>query len=332
MASVLTFFHKPQIVPINGKLKAMKKIITLVVLMITGLGVSAQTVDWKFTAPFETFEGKPVDLGQVIGKQPVYMKFWASWCLECRQEFPDLEQDYQRLVKGNNPGKLAMFAVNLNLNEELAYIDRLVKQHNMSIPVLFDNNGNIASHFSFQGTPFHVLINAQGEVVYTSYHHDETLIKLMDQLAAGENVKPVTSSLTESLASPTKKNNREDGIFFFTTTWCVDYMKDVQPELSEHCQQALDFIQQLHKQNPSVAVKVYVTHLWTAEADAKQFAETTKIPYPVILDSNNQQFQRYKVSQYPTLLVVEEGKDVERIENFENAKAVAQKLEKYLAN
>lgn len=309
----------------------MKKIITLVLLMVTALGVSAQSVDWKFTAPFETFKGEPVDLNQVIGKQPVYLKFWASWCLDCRREFPELEEDYRRLIKGDNPGNLAMFAVNLNLNEELANVDRLVKQHNMSIPVLFDHNGNIANHFSFQGTPFHVLINAQGEVVYTSYHHDETLIKLMDQLAAGENVKPVTSSLTESLASPVKKNNIEDGIFFFTTTWCVDYMKDVQPELSEHCQQALDFIQQLHQQNPSVAVKVYVTHLWTAEADVKQFAETTKIPYPVTLDNNNQQFQRYKVSQYPTLLVVKESKDVERIENFENAKAVAQKLEKYLA-
>jgi thiol-disulfide isomerase/thioredoxin len=25
-------------------------------------------------------DGKPVDLGQYIGKRPVFVEFWATWC------------------------------------------------------------------------------------------------------------------------------------------------------------------------------------------------------------------------------------------------------------
>jgi len=308
----------------------MKNIVAFTLLMIVATGTFAATTTWNFPTPFETFEDKPIDLNKVIGKQPVYIKFWASWCLDCRREFPELEQDYQRLLKSDNPGKLAMFAVNLNINEDHASIAKIVEKNGMTIPIILDNNGAIASHFSFHGTPFHVLIDGKGNVVYTSYHRDDTLLAGIQKLAKGETVKPVTEAVSKTLATPLKAlPAQKDGILFFTTTWCVDYMGDVKPELAQSCQHALDIIKTLATENPSLPVQVYVTHLWTEAVDVKSFTDTTKLPYPVTIDKDNREFQRNKIGSYPSVLIIKNGKEVERIEVFSDKEKVLETLIKF---
>ncbi len=36
----------------------------------------------------KTIDGKSIDLAEFYGKKPVYLKFWATWCVPCRQQMP----------------------------------------------------------------------------------------------------------------------------------------------------------------------------------------------------------------------------------------------------
>ena len=35
-----------------------------------------------------TIDGETIDLGRLYGKQAVYLKFWATWCVPCREQMP----------------------------------------------------------------------------------------------------------------------------------------------------------------------------------------------------------------------------------------------------
>jgi thiol-disulfide isomerase/thioredoxin len=36
----------------------------------------------------KTIDGETIDLGGLYGKKAVYLKFWATWCVPCRQQMP----------------------------------------------------------------------------------------------------------------------------------------------------------------------------------------------------------------------------------------------------
>src|SRR6185437_12785637 len=42
-------------------------------------------------AAVETLDGKPADLSQFIGKTPVLIEFWATWCPNCKELEPHLK-------------------------------------------------------------------------------------------------------------------------------------------------------------------------------------------------------------------------------------------------
>jgi len=64
----------------------------------------------KLAPDFEVsdFEGDRVKLSDFRGR-PVYVNFWASWCIPCRVEMPDI---YQVLQERGGPDGLAVISVN----------------------------------------------------------------------------------------------------------------------------------------------------------------------------------------------------------------------------
>src|SRR6202022_4825835 len=49
-----------------------------------------------------TIDAKPVDLSRYIGKTPMLIEFWATWCPNCKELMPtllDAEKKYGKRVK-----------------------------------------------------------------------------------------------------------------------------------------------------------------------------------------------------------------------------------------
>lgn len=280
----------------------------------------------EFEASYETFEHQKVDLQSIVGTKPIYLKFWASWCLDCRHELPSLEKTYQKYRN-----QMAIYAVNLNINETDAAIKKLQQKNNLTIPILMDNNGSITGNFEFKGTPFHVLINRKGEVVYTTYKDDAQLAAQLELLAQDSSKTTATAErVTQADTANTQLPNGVS-LVYFSATWCDSYMKDVDAAISSNCVNAIHTVDKLYRAQPTTQLIAYVTHLWTEQADLTDYRKRFSVPYKVTMDENNERFRHFKADGYPTLIVFNNGTETARFTKFSDDGSTLAEIKEVMA-
>ena len=69
-------------------------------------------------------DGKPVDLAQYIGKQPVLLEFWATWCELCEELLPRV-----RAAHAAYGSKVEFIGVNVTVNQTPERVRRYVDTH-----------------------------------------------------------------------------------------------------------------------------------------------------------------------------------------------------------
>jgi peroxiredoxin len=114
-----------------------------------------------FTLP--DLDGRQVTLGPYLGKTPVLLVFWATWCPECNAAIPEINA----LVTGPLKEKLMVFG--LDFRESREKVERAVKSRAIRYPVLLDEQGQAARAYGVVGIPTYVLIGREGVIVLKSH-------------------------------------------------------------------------------------------------------------------------------------------------------------------
>lgn len=101
--------------------------------------------------------------------KPLLVNFWATWCVPCREEFPDLVK-----IDEEFKGKINVITISL---DDLAEINRdvpkFLTEMNATMPAYLlhtNKESEVISSVSKDwqgGLPFSVLYNGKGEIVYT---------------------------------------------------------------------------------------------------------------------------------------------------------------------
>ncbi len=110
----------------------------------------------------EDLNGRPVDLSQIIGKKPVLIEFWATWCPLCAALFPRIEAAHARF--GN---RVEFVVVAVAVNQSQAGIKRHLTRHPMPFRILWDGNGRAVRAFQAPSTSYVVVLDSAGKVAYT---------------------------------------------------------------------------------------------------------------------------------------------------------------------
>ena len=121
----------------------------------------------------ETLEGAPVDLGTVIGKKPVLLEFWATWCPLCEALFPKLEAAQRRYA-----GKIDVVIIAVAVNQTKRSIVRHLERHPMAFATVYwDTDGRATRAFQAPSTSYVVTLDAAGKVVYTGLGEEQDIEK-----------------------------------------------------------------------------------------------------------------------------------------------------------
>ncbi len=103
--------------------------------------------------------GGEMNLADYLGKQPIVLNFWASWCYPaCYEEAPILEAAWRRW------GDRVLF-VGVNTQDEIDKAEKFVTQFGLSFPNLYDPRGRVGIDYGMYGVPETFAISAGGRVV-----------------------------------------------------------------------------------------------------------------------------------------------------------------------
>ena len=125
-------------------------------------------------------EGKPVDLGAIIGKKPVLLEFWATWCPLCKQLLPQLEA-----VRKTYGASVEIVGINVTVNDSKARIRRYLEEHKPPFQVLYDEKGVGARAYDVPTTSYIVVVDRSGRVVYTGSGGDQDLVQAVRKAFGG---------------------------------------------------------------------------------------------------------------------------------------------------
>jgi thiol-disulfide isomerase/thioredoxin len=116
----------------------------------------------------EDLDGDAVDLAQWIGKKPVVLQFWATWCPVCEALDPKVEA--ARAAHGD---AVAFVVVAVGVNQSQRSVRRYLEKHPDMGPVVWDAKGAAVRAFEAPGTSYVVALDRAGKVVYTGFGADQ---------------------------------------------------------------------------------------------------------------------------------------------------------------
>jgi thiol-disulfide isomerase/thioredoxin len=103
-------------------------------------------------------DGQQVSLQPYRGKV-VFLNFWATWCIPCREEMPSLE----RLHQTYQAQDLAI--ISIDLKEGADQVKAFFQKHGLSFPSLLDPNGTVFRDYLVAGMPTTYLIDRNGTLL-----------------------------------------------------------------------------------------------------------------------------------------------------------------------
>jgi thiol-disulfide isomerase/thioredoxin len=113
----------------------------------------------KFVFDAYDTEGVLHQSTEYIGRQPVVINFWGTWCPPCRQEIPELVKLYDEYsLRG-------IEMVSLALRNEPSEVISFANEHSMSWKMWMGSN-DLAYKYDIRGVPTTIFLDSKGNELF----------------------------------------------------------------------------------------------------------------------------------------------------------------------
>ena len=122
-------------------------------------------------AAVETLDGKPANLSQYVGKAPVVMQFWATWCSNCKELEPKVVAAKRKYAARG----VRFVGVAVAINQSAQRVRAYTQRHPLPLDVVYDKTGAASEAYDVPATSYVVVVNRAGTVVYTGVGSDQDI-------------------------------------------------------------------------------------------------------------------------------------------------------------
>jgi peroxiredoxin len=123
--------------------------------------------------------GKPVDLGQYLGKRPVFLEWWATWCEQCEALLPRV-----RAARAEVGDRVAFFGINVAVNQSPERVRRFLEKTEVPYQTLYDEEGVSTRAYAAPATSYVVIVDRDGRIAYTGTGGDQDFLPALQRVAA----------------------------------------------------------------------------------------------------------------------------------------------------
>jgi peroxiredoxin len=293
----------------------------------------------------KTLDGRTIDLGQLYGRQAIYLKFWATWCVPCREQMPHFERTFE--TAGPD---LAVIAINAGFNDSIADVRDYRSRMGITMPIVIDD-GRLAEAFNLRVTPQHVIIGRDGRIQYVGHLAND---RLDAALVAARTTGAVTGApvgggagtavsatghVGGSVASDTvvygagdllpdlnvatldgrqfslrPPGGKQRTALVFLSPWCESYLAASRPGLAADCRDVRARVDALAGRS-NVRWLGIASGLWATRGELAAYRDEHHVSIALTLDDSGDLFRKFHVMSVPTVLLADEhGKIVRRLE------------------
>ena len=160
----------------GARLRETARQVTLIAALVLPSAARAQDVigiplgETPPAVTLENLNGDSVSLSQWVGKKPVIVEFWATWCPICAELLPRMEAAKQKF------GDRAEFiVVAVAVNQSKNSVRRHLDKHPMPFTFLWDGKGAAVRAFEAPSTSYIAVLDSTGKVVYTGVGEDQDI-------------------------------------------------------------------------------------------------------------------------------------------------------------
>jgi thiol-disulfide isomerase/thioredoxin len=108
-----------------------------------------------------TLDGQPASLAPWIGKTPLLVEVWATWCESCEALAPRI-----MAAKAKYGDRMKFLGVAVSFNQSPARVKAHMEKHGFDMETLYDKKGEADVVYGVKATSTVIVIDKAGKIVY----------------------------------------------------------------------------------------------------------------------------------------------------------------------
>jgi peroxiredoxin len=265
-----------------------------------------------------TLDGQTIDLAKLYGTKPVYLKFWATWCVPCREQMPGFKRIYDAVGD-----RMHVIAVNDGLNDDEATVREFRKQNGLRMPIVVDD-GKLAGALDLRVTVQHVVIGRDARLVYVDWEDgpklDQAIQKALSEpgpsgpaigrqvpirpaFRPGDVVQGLEATGIDGATVPIGRSGRPRALVLFST-WFESYLETSRPEDSKACRRIREEVDRLVAKGDIEWLGI-AGGAWEDIQEVTEYKAKTNTKLPLALDADGAVFKAFGVRKLPMIALLD---------------------------